>query len=401
MAFKLAGRCVVVGVSGGIAAYKAAEVVSRLKKEGACVRVVMTENACRFVAPITFETLSGGPVCVSQFDRAYEIEHIALAKQADVMVVAPATANVLGKCAGGIADDLLTTTLMAMPAPILFAPAMNAAMWRSPANQHNVETLRSRGFSFIGPESGQLACGDEDIGRMSEPCAIVQAIVDRLCPKEDLANLRVLVTAGPTREMIDPVRFLSNRSSGKMGYEIARAACRRGARVTLVTGPVSLMPPDGVTVVRITSTRELYERMIELAPLHDAVIQAAAPADFTPEACAQVKIKKTGDDMTLRLVATPDVAKAIGEMKKPGQVLVAFAAETNDLIQNAQAKLHKKNADLIVANDVTQAGAGFGVDTNRVTLISQDGKEALALMPKSEVADVLLDRVLALRKGRL
>ncbi len=390
----LSNKCVVLGVTGGIAAYKACEIVSRLKKLNANVRVVMTEHACRFVAPLTFETLSGNQVYVSQFDKNWEIEHISLAKSADLMLIAPATANIIGKMANGIADDLLSTTAMAMKAPILMAPAMNTAMWKNVATQHNVEILAERGVRYVGPESGFLACGDADVGRMSEPVKIVEEVCRLLCPKKDLEGRRVLITAGPTREMIDPVRFLSNRSTGKMGYAIAEAARERGAQVTLISGPVTLPPVRGVEMIGIQSTLDLYEQVTARAKTADVVIQAAAPADFRPAAVSEIKIKKTGDDMTLHLVPNPDIAAQLGRDKWDGQILVAFAAETNDMLENAQKKLLKKNADMVVANDVTMPGAGFAGNTNCVTLITRDDIRSLPMMSKRDVADAILNRVL-------
>ena len=395
----LKGKCVVLGVSGGIAAYKACEIVSRLKKLNASVRVVMTEHACRFVAPLTFETLSGNQVYVSSFEHSFEIEHISLAKSADLMLIAPATANIIGKIACGIADDLLSTTAMAMTAPLLIAPAMNSAMYRNAATQRNLDILRERGVSFIGPESGRLACGDDDIGRMSEPEAIVGRVVQMLSPRRDLAGKRVLVTAGPTREMLDPVRFLSNRSTGKMGYAVAEAAAERGASVTLVSGPTALEAPRGVERVSITSTLDLYGEVTARAKEADIVIQAAAPADFRPAEASAHKIKKDGNDMTLQLVPNPDIAAQLGRDKHEGQILVAFAAETDDLIENAQKKLAKKNADMVVANDVTMPGAGFGTETNRATLITRADQRALPLMSKRDLADAILDRALELMKA--
>lgn len=394
----LEGKCVVLGVTGGIAAYKACEIVSRLKKLHANVRVVLTEHACRFVQPLTFETLSGNQVAVSAFEHSFEIEHISLARAADLLLIAPATANIIGKMAHGIADDLLSTTAMAVVCPILIAPAMNCAMYRSAALQENLETLKGRGVLTVGPESGHLACGDEDIGRMSEPETIVARVCELLRGQDDLAGKHVLVTAGPTREMVDPVRFLSNRSSGKMGYAIAEAAARRGARVTLVSGPVALERPRGVETVPITSTLDLYREVTERAKSADLVIQAAAPADFRPLEAARHKIKKTGEGMTLQLTPNPDVAAQLGRDKHEGQVLVAFAAETDDLIANARKKLDKKNADMVVANDVTQPGAGFAGDTNRVTLVTRSDARELPLMSKRDVADAILDRALELMR---
>ncbi len=396
----LSGKCVVLGVTGGIAAYKACEIVSRLKKLHANVRVVMTEHACRFVAPLSFETLSGNQVFTSQFDKNWEIEHISLAKSADVMLIAPATANVIGKMANGIADDLMSTTVMAMTAPIMIAPAMNCAMWRNAAAQQNIKTLMDRGVRFVGPESGFLACGDTDVGRMSEPEKIVGEIVRLLTREKDLIGKHVMVTAGPTREMLDPVRFLSNRSTGKMGYAIAEAARDRGARVTLVSGPVNLAPVPGVEMVNIQSTLELYDQVTARAKSADVVVQAAAPADFRPESVSETKIKKTGDDMTLRMIPNPDIAAQLGRDKHEGQVLVAFAAETNDVLENAQKKLVKKNADMIVANDVTMPGAGFAGNTNCVTLITREDMESLPMMSKRDVADAILDRVVRISEAQ-
>ncbi len=401
--FSLAGKCVVLGVTGGIAAYKACELTSRLRKAGAQVYVIMTKNACQFVAPLTFETLSNHPVATDTFARpeTWEVEHVALAKRADVFVIAPATANILAKMACGLADDMLSTTVLATRAPVLVAPAMNTGMWDNPATQENVERLQQRGVHFIGPEGGFLACGDTGAGRMSEPKDIFDAIEKLLAMQQDLAGLSVLVTAGPTQERLDPVRFITNRSSGKMGYAIAAAAAARGASVTLVTGPTSLPIPQGVNAVRILSTQELYDQMLALCPQMDVVIQAAAPADFTPETVADQKIKKQGNEpLVIRLTQTPDVAAAVGKVKKEGQTLVGFAAETNDVLQNAQKKLAKKNLDLIVANDVTEPGAGFDVDTNIVTFVTQDGLEKLPKMKKAEVADALLDRILRAREGK-
>ena len=399
----LEGKRIVLGVTGGIAAYKACELTRLFKKAGAEVRVVMTENAAKFVAPLTFETLSGTQVNTDSFERAWEIGHIALAKWAELMVIAPATANVMAKISAGVCDDLLTTTVMAMPCPVLIAPAMNCVMWRSAANQVNVETLKRRGFFFAGPETGSLACGDADVGRMAEPAEIAACAEDVLNPKRDFEGLTVLVTAGPTREMIDPVRFLSNRSTGRMGYAIAEAAERRGAKVVLVSGPVELPAPAGVQLVPVVSTQDMFRAVTENAKAADVVIQAAAPADFTPESVSSQKIKKTGADMAVRLVPTPDIAKTLGENKRPGQILVAFAAETENALENARGKRTRKNADLIVVNDVTRPGAGFAGDTNIVTILSEDRETEYPVMSKRAVAGVILDnvqRVLVCRSRR-
>lgn len=398
----LSGKTVVLGVTGGIAAYKACELTSRLRKAGAQVYVVMTKNACEFVVPLTFETLSNHPVVTDTFARPekWEVEHVALAKRADVFVIAPATANIMAKLAVGLADDMLSTTALATRAPLLIAPAMNTGMWENAATRQNVETLRARGARLIGPEGGFLACGDQGAGRMSEPETIFDAIAETLARTEDMRGLRVLVTAGPTQEKIDPVRYLTNRSSGKMGYAVAQAAAERGARVTLVSGPVRLAAPAGVEMVPVVSTQDLYNEMTRRCGEADVIVQAAAPADFTPVSAAEHKLKKQGGDMTLALRETPDVAAAVGRLKREGQTLVGFAAETDNVLENAGGKLLKKRLDMIVANDVTAPGAGFDVDTNVVTFITKDARETLPLMSKREVAQRLLSRVLALRGAR-
>lgn len=396
----LTGKHVVLGVTGGIAAYKACEVVSRLRKLHAEVDVIMTENATRLVAPLTFETLSNRPVCMDTFSRveSWDVKHISLAQKADVMLVAPATANLMAKLAHGIADDMLSTTLLATKAPILLAPAMNTGMWTADATQENLQILLKRGVQTVGPGSGFLACGDTGAGRMSEPVEIVEAVKAILCPVHDLDGLRVLVTAGPTVERIDPVRYITNDSSGKMGYAIAEAARKRGAEVTLVSGPVHIAPPQWVQMVPIISTQDLLDAMMERCQGQDVIIQAAAPADYRMETVARQKIKKqSGDTLTLTLVENPDVAKAVGERKRPGQTLVGFAAETQLVRENAQKKLQSKHLDLIVANDVTAPGAGFGVDTNIVTLITQSTETSLPQMSKRDVADRILDKVLEIR----
>ncbi len=394
----LSGKCVVVGVTGGIAAYKTCEVVSRLKKLHADVRVIMTKNATEFASPLTFQSLSHNPVSVDTFAniQTWEIEHIALAQRADVFVIAPATANIIGKLACGIADNMLSTTVMATHAPVLIAPAMNTAMLENAATQQNMRTLSERGMRFIAPGTGMLACGTSGAGRMSEPSQIVDEIVRTLRPREDFAGLSVVVTAGPTAEPLDPVRYITNRSSGKMGYAIAEAAHARGAHVTLISGPTAIQPPKGVDVVRIGTTQELYDAVLGHADA-DVVIQAAAPADYRAREISPTKIKRTGDSLMIELVPNPDIAAALGARKHPGQTLVGFAAETNNVIENAQGKLKRKSLDLIVANDVTRAGAGFDVDTNIVTLIDGEGMKELPMMTKREVADGILDRVAELR----
>ena len=398
-------KCVVLGVTGGIAAYKACEILRLLQKQGMDVFVVMTKNATRFVAPLTFETLSGHPVAVDTFERpaTWEVEHIALAKRADLFLIAPATANIIAKLACGIADDMLSTTVLATRAPVMIAPAMNTGMWENPATQDNLRTLMARGVRVVAPASGHLACGDSGAGKLEDVEVIVRQAVQVLqgSQRRDMEGLRVMVTAGPTREPLDPVRYISNRSSGKMCYAIARAAARRGAQVTLLSGPVSLPKPEGVEVVPILTTQELLERAGERVDAQDVLIQAAAPADYRAKEIAPQKIKKQGGaGMTLELVENPDVAAALGQRKQPHQVFVGFAAETNDVQAHARDKLARKNLDMIVANDVTRPGAGFDVDTNIVTLMTGEGSIALELMTKDEVAQRILDRVLELRGER-
>lgn len=392
MSLPLEGSVIVLGVTGGIAAYKACELVSRLKKLGADVRVILTEHAAKFVPPLIFQTLSKNPVADGMFDvpQAWELKHISLAQAADLFVVAPATANLLAKYANGIADDMLTSTLLATPAKVLLAPAMNVQMWSHPATRQNLQTLLSRGVQTVGPEEGLLACGDNAVGRMAEPFEIEQAILSIFQKKNDLSGKKVLVTAGPTREALDPVRYVTNHSSGKMGYAIAEAARERGASVTLITGPVSLTPPYGVSVVAVVSTQDLYEAVMSRAEGFDIIIQAAAPCDFTARQ-AERKIKKQGDGLTLRFTETPDVAAALGAVRTPAQFIAAFAAETENIIENAREKLIRKNADLIVANDVTVDGAGFSVDTNIATFVTKSGAVSLPLMSKRSLADKILD----------
>lgn len=401
MSSEMKKPCVVLGVTGGIAVYKACELLRLLQKRGIDVFVVMTRNACRFVAPLTFETLSGHPVAVDTFDRpqTWEVEHIALAKRADLFLIAPATANIMGKMACGIADDMLSTTVMATRAPVLVAPAMNTGMWENAAVQQNVKTLRARGVEIVAPVSGHLACGDSGAGKLEDVEVIAERACELLFAKKDMEGLRVMVTAGPSREALDPVRYISNRSSGKMGYAIARAAQKRGAEVTLLSGPVAIEAPLGVKLVPFTTTQELLDRASELAREQDLLIQAAAPADYRAKEVAPQKIKKQGGEpMTFTLVENPDVAATLGKAKRSGQVFVGFAAETNDVLAHAKDKLARKNLDMIVANDVTRPGAGFDVDTNIVTLITKDGQEALPMMSKAEVAQRILDRALALRR---
>ncbi len=394
----LDGKCAVLGITGGIAAYKACDIARGLIKRGCRVRAVMTEHAKQFITPLTLETLTGSQVYSDNFERAWEIGHISLAKSADILIIAPATANVIGKIACGIADDLLSTTVMACTCPVLIAPAMNSAMWRSSAVAANMKTLAERGFLFVGPDSGLLACGDSDVGRMSDPSEIVERASGILIGKRDLEGVNVLVTAGPTREMLDPVRFLSNRSTGKMGYAICERAIARGANVELVTGPVDLAPPVGANVTRVISACDMFEAVTRIAERCDVVIQAAAPADYSPESVSEQKIKKTGSGMTLKLVNTRDIAQALGERKRSGQVLVAFAAETNDAKENAAKKRERKNADFIVLNDVTKQGAGFATDTNIISVISESEAVEYPIMSKLDAADIILDHVARARE---
>ncbi len=392
----LTGRNIVLGVTGGIAAYKSAEIVSRLRHSGANVHVIMTKNATEFVAPLTFQTLSSNQVVTDTFTAPeyWNVEHVALAKLADVFVIAPATANIIAKMANGIADDMLSTTVLATKAPVLAAPAMNTGMWTTPATIQNIRVLRERGVEFIGPESGMLACGDEGTGRMSEPEQIVLRIEEMLGKKNDFAGKKLLVTAGATRERLDPVRFISNDSSGKMGFAIAEAARDRGAEVTLVKGFTTAFLPSGVRIVDVESAEDLLNVMKEEAPKQDVVIQAAAVADYRPEKRSGSKIKKAdGEPVTLKLVENPDIAKVIGSGKKAQQIFVGFAAETDDVIKHAKEKLTAKKLDMIVANDVTRPGAGFNTDTNIASLITQKGTREFPLMSKRQLADVILDAI--------
>ncbi len=393
---------VVVGVTGGIAAYKAVMLVSKLKKLGVNVDVIMTKNAQEFVTPLSFENISQNPVTTDTFkrERSWEIEHIALARKADLFVVAPATANCIAKMANGIADDMLSTTLLATKAPVLLAPAMNTVMWQADATQKNIAILQQRGVMILTPDSGMLACGEVGAGRMPEPEFIAQEVERLLGLQNDLQGLRVLVTAGATREKLDPVRFISNPSTGKMGYAIAQAASERGAEVTLISGPTSLAVPSGVTVKSIETTQDLYTEMTALSSQFDIVVQAAAPSDYRFAEQSDQKIKKDGQGITLAMVPNPDVAKAVGERKTSGQVLVGFAAETDHLIENARKKLASKNLDIVVANDVTKQGAGFASDTNIATLVSADDEVAYEQMSKRTLADHILTAAATVFKDR-
>ena len=393
------GKTIVFGVTGGIAAYKAVELLRLLTKAGANVHVIMTKGAMEFVTPLTFQTLSMNPVSTSLFNllSEREIGHITLADRADLIIIAPATANIVGKLANGIADDMLSTTVMASKAPLLIAPAMNVNMYQNPAYKENEATLKGRGVLFVEPAVGLLACGWEGEGKLQEPQVIFEEALTALAIK-DLAGEKVLVTAGPTREEIDPVRFISNYSSGKMGYAIARAARRRGAEVTLVSGPTSLDEPYGVAVAQVVSACEMREAVVAKALGSTIIIKAAAVADYRPALRADVKIKKTKAPKTLELIRNPDILEELGKSKGE-RLLVGFAAETSDLLQNAGKKLAEKNLDMVVANDVSQAGAGFDVDTNIVKLLFKGGRvEELPIMGKEDLAEIILDRVVEMKK---
>lgn len=393
----LESKNVLVAVTGGIACYKTCGLVSALKKAGACVNVVMTAHAAEFVAPLTFETLSGNPVACDMFapKERWEVEHVSLAKKADLVIIAPATANVIDKLAAGIADDMLTTTLLATKAHVIVCPAMNTAMYENPAVGKAIGTLRERGYEFLEPDTGLLACGDVGKGRMCEPEAIFARALDVLMPKRDYVGKTVLVTAGATREDIDGVRFISNYSSGKMGIEIAKAVKNRGGRVVLVAGFVTAEIPRYIDeTVRVKSTREMYDAVLGRLKDCDFVIKAAAPADYRIERVADDKIKE--ENVTLQLVKNPDIAKAVGQVKGDRK-LVVFCAEKRELAQRAEGKLKSKNADMVVANDVTKEGAGFDVDTNIATIMTKDGRRVeCELMTKASLAEIILDELIAL-----
>ena len=397
----LQGKCVILGVTGGIAAYKAAELLRLLIKAGAEVHVVMTRSAQEFIAPLTFQTLSGNPVHTELFNliQEQEIGHISLADRADLVLVAPATANIIGKVANGLSDDLLTTTIMATRAQVLFAPAMNSNMWENPIYQKNQAKLESLGYHFIEPVYGDLACGWQGQGKLPDPQEIFNS-AQALLGSHALAGKTVLVTAGPTREEIDPVRFLSNHSSGKMGYAIACAARKRGARVVLISGPVNLPEPGGIETIQVISAQQMYHAVLAKAGQADLIIKAAAVADFRPVARGDQKVKKSrAETTTLELQRNPDILAELGR-HKGSRILIGFAAETEELLKHALEKLKGKNLDMIVANDVTQEGAGFDIDTNIVRFLTADGKvEELPKMTKAEVAEILLDRATALFPG--
>ncbi len=391
----LEGKHIVLGVTGSIAAYKIASLASMLKKKKADVTVIMTKNATNFINPITFEELTGNKCLVDTFDRNFQhsVEHVSLARQTDVFLVAPASANVIAKAAHGIADDMLTTTLLACECPKIFAPAMNTRMYRNPITQDNMKLLSHYHMEVIPPATGHLACGDTGEGKMPEPELLLEYIIKALTPK-DMQGLKVLVTAGPTMEKIDPVRFISNHSTGKMGYAIARAAMLRGADVTLVTGKTGLMPPVNINTVNILSAADMAKAVKSRADGQNIIIKAAAVADYRPKHTADEKIKKKDDDMSIELERTEDILGFLGAHKKEGQFLCGFSMETENMEENSRRKLQKKNLDLIVANNLKEAGAGFGTDTNVVTLISKEASIQLPIMSKEEVAERLLSHIL-------
>ena len=391
----LQGKCVLLGITGGIAAYKMANVASALRKTGAEVHVIMTEHATRFIAPLTFETLTNHRCVVDTFARdfQYDVAHVSLAKAADLILIAPATANVIAKLAHGIADDMLTTTVLAARCPKLVAPAMNTGMLENPVTQDNLQTLRRYGFEIIEPASGLLACQDVGSGKLPEPEVLLDHVARLLAREKTLAGVRVTVTAGPTQEPLDPVRYLTNHSSGRMGYAIAREAMLRGARVTLISGQTALAPVPFVETVPVTTAAEMLAAVQAALPETDILIKAAAVADYRPAAVAQDKMKKQDGDLSIPLARTADILGWVAEHRRPDQFICGFSMETRDLVENSRAKLEKKKLDMIVANNLKVAGAGFGVDTNVVTLITKDGAAELPLMGKDAVAGQLLDAI--------
>lgn len=390
-------KTVVLGVSGGIAAYKACDVVSRLRKENVQVNVIMTKHATEFVSALTFQSISQNPVAVEMFEPVtnWDIEHISLAKKADIFLIAPATANIIGKIANGIADDMLSTTVMATKAPVVIAPAMNTNMYENPVTQANIQKLKDLGYIFIEPGYGRLACGDLGPGKLAEPDLIVENIKFLLNKTDELKGKNVLVTAGPTQEAIDPVRYITNKSTGKMGYALAYQAARMGAKVTLVTGPTNLEVPFGISeVIKVKSAQQMYETVTSSFDEMDIVIKSAAVADYKPKNISDSKIKKSDSDLVLELDRNKDILFELGKLKTK-QVLVGFAAETDDLIANAQKKLAKKNLDFIVANDLKQEGAGFAGDTNIVKLLFADGNiEELPIMTKNQLSKEIYDKII-------
>ena len=398
----LNNKTVVIGVSGGIAVYKALDVISRLRKLGVNIHVIMTKSATEFVTPLSFQSLSQNYVVCDMFEepKTWDVEHISLAKKADVFLVAPATANIIGKIANGIADDMLTTTIMATKGKVLIAPAMNTNMYENPIVQKNISTLKELGYNFVEPESGRLACGDIGKGKLATPETIVDDVVNLLMQKQDLKVKKIVVTAGPTIESVDPMRYITNRSTGKMGYSIANEAIKRGADVTLISGPTNLTPPQNLKkLVKIESAQDMYDAVIDNLDKNDVIIKSAAVADYKPKNYSNKKIKKSDNDLVIELDRNKDIAYEIGKIKN-NKILVGFAAETNDLLENATNKIKKKNLDFIVANDLTKEGAGFGVDTNIVKIIDKEGNISdYPKMKKEEVANVILDKVKSLLKS--
>lgn len=393
----LKGKTVVLAVTGSIAAYKIANLASMLKKLSCDVQVLMTRNATNFINPITFETLTSNKCLIDTFDRnfQYSVEHVALAKRADVVLVAPASANVIGKIAGGIADDMLTTTVMACPCKKIIAPAMNTNMYHNPIVQDNLDKLRRFGYEVIAPDCGYLACGDIGDGKMPSEETLLWYILREIAREKDLAGKKVLITAGATQEAIDPVRFITNHSSGKMGFALARAAMLRGAEVTLVAAHTEVAPPRFVRLVQVRSAQEMYDAVMDAAPGMDLIIKAAAIADYTPLETADSKIKKSDGALSIPLKRTRDILAALGEEKKPGQFLCGFSMETENLLENSRAKLEKKHCDMICANSLRTAGAGFGTDTNILTLITPEGCQELPQMSKDDAAHAILDAIVA------
>ncbi len=392
----LKGKTVILGVSGGIAAYKSASLASMLIKSGAKVHVIMTEHATNFIHPITFETLTRQKCLTDTFDRNFEfnVEHVELAKAADVIMIAPATANVIAKAAHGIADDMLTTTLLACKCPKIIVPAMNTRMYENPITQDNINTLKKYGMEVVTPATGYLACGDTGAGKMPEPEILFEHIVRAIAYPKDMEGKKVLVTAGPTQEKIDPVRYISNHSTGKMGYAIARQCMLRGAQVTLVSGKTNLKPPMFVEVVSVISAKDMYEAVIERSDRMDIIIKAAAVADYRPANVSEEKMKKTGGELSIELERTQDILQHLGTHKKEGQFLCGFSMETQNMLENSRKKLEKKNLDMIAANNLKVEGAGFGTDTNIITLITKDMEKELEIMTKAAAADEILDEIM-------
>ena len=396
----LKGKTVVLGVTGSIAAYKMANVASMLVKMHADVHVIMTQNACQFITPVTFETLTGNKCMVDTFDRNFQfhVAHVSIAKKADVVLIAPASANVIGKLANDIADDMLTTTVMACTCKIILAPAMNTNMYHNPILQDNLKKLAGYGYEIIAPAKGMLACRDEGDGKMPSENVLVNYIVREIAYEKDLAGMKVIVTAGPTQESVDPVRYITNHSTGKMGYELAKAAMLRGAEVTLVSGVTSLAKPMFIDYVQVRSAGDMFEAMKERFLDNDIIIKAAAVADYTPSSYNEEKTKKKDDDMSIPLTRTQDILKYMGENRREGQFYCGFSMETQNMLENSRVKLTKKNIDMVVANNLKVAGSGFGTDTNVVTMISKEEEIELELLTKEEVSHCILDQILKLKK---